>query len=98
MAKRKIRLGKRIVEILDFPQEIFGTETKMTIIGKDRALIENHKGIFEYTQTTLRIKTNDAVLNIQGKNIVIAELSEERLLLRGELYSYGYEINGKNVN
>ena len=45
--KRKIRLGKRIAEALDLPDEAVSGLPKLTLHGSEILLIENHKGIFE---------------------------------------------------
>ena len=44
--KRKIRLGKRIAEALDLPDEAVSGQPKLTLHGREILLVENHKGIF----------------------------------------------------
>ena len=41
--KRRIKLGRRFLSALDLPEEAAGTP-KVTLLGRDWALVENHKG------------------------------------------------------
>ncbi len=42
--KRRIKLGRRFLSALDLPEEAAGTP-KVTLLGRDWALVENHKGL-----------------------------------------------------
>ena len=57
MAKRKIKLRKRMAEVLDLPEDIVLDVPKLTLIGNETMLIANHSGIYEYSDDIIRLNT-----------------------------------------
>lgn len=55
MAKRKIKLRKRMAEVLDLPEDIVLDVPKLTLIGNETMLIEEHSGIYEYSDDIIRL-------------------------------------------
>lgn len=90
--KRKIRLGKRIAEALDLPDEAVSGQPKLTLHGREILLIENHKGIFECGECVVRLHTACGILRITGSALTLLELSAERLYVAGALCSVEYEL------
>ena len=64
MAKRKIKLRKRMAEVLDLPEDIVLDVPKLTLIGNETMLIENHSGIYEYSDDIIRLNTPIGLLSI----------------------------------
>ena len=50
-ARRMIRLGHRVGQIMDIPLEAIGDTVKICIIADSFASIENYKGVFECTES-----------------------------------------------
>ena len=46
-ARRMIRLGHRVGQLMDIPLEAIGDTVKICIIADSFASIENYKGVFE---------------------------------------------------
>lgn len=91
MAKRKIKLRKRMAEVLDLPEDIVLDVPKLTVIGNETMLIENHSGIYEYSDDIIRLNTPIGLLNIAGLDLVLKELSLERLYVTGIIYGINFE-------
>ena len=89
--KRRIRLGKRIVEAMDIPQEALLDVPKITLAGRGHMLIENHRGVFEYHNETVRLHTVEGLLRIAGNELVLKDLSENLLYISGEIRLVEYE-------
>ncbi len=89
--KRKIKLGRRVVEALDLPQETVSGRPKLTLQGRELILVENHKGIFECGESVVRLHTSCGILRVAGEGLTLLELSAERLYVTGLLCSVEYE-------
>jgi sporulation protein YqfC len=91
LAKRKIKLRKRMAEVLDLPEDIVLDVPKLTLIGNETMLIENHSGIYEYSDDIIRLNTPIGLLSIAGLDLVLKELSLERLYVTGIIYGVNFE-------
>mgnify|MGYP000321546181 CR=1 FL=1 len=89
--KRKIKLGRRVTEALDLPEETVSGLPKLTVQGRERMLVENHRGIFECGERVVRLHTACGILRITGEALTLLELSAERLYIAGTLCGVEYE-------
>ena len=55
------------------------------ILGDNRLLIENHKGILEYTREKIRIKCGFGSVSVCGSGLEIFRMSKEQLIIRGRI-------------
>lgn len=88
MKKKNI---SRINKILDFPEEISTNEPKITIMGFGKIMVENYKGILEYENFYIKLKTYCGVININGFNLNLTEMTDENLLITGKIESLDFE-------
>ena len=89
--KRKIKLGRRVVEALDLPQETVSGRPKLTLQGRELILVENHTGIFACGESVVQSHTTCWLLRVAGEGLTLLELSAERLYVTGLLCSVEYE-------
>lgn len=89
--KRNSRLSDKINKVLEVPREISGTDTKISIIGFDEMLIENYKGILEYEEFYIKVKTNIGNINISGFNLGLEEVTEDDISVKGKIESIDIE-------
>ncbi len=89
---RHNRHWQRIAGILEIPQDIVLDLPRMTMLGNKQLLIENHKGIIEYTPSLVRIKLNQGELIIIGENLMLANLQMEQILVEGIVGEIKYDI------
>ncbi|MDU4959806.1 MAG: sporulation protein YqfC [Sporomusaceae bacterium] len=76
---------QRLAGLLELPQDIVLDLPRMTMLGNVQMLIENHKGIIEYTSTLVRIRLKQGELVIQGAELVLGNLQAEQILVEGTL-------------
>ena len=72
-------------EILEIPREITSNEPKVTIMGFKQMLIENYKGILEYEDIFIRIKTHLGILNISGIDLNLNQMTGDDILVTGKI-------------
>ena len=80
-------------KIFDIPEEISSDIPKVTIIGFERMLVENYKFILEYQDFFIRIKMKSGIVNINGFELVMKEMTKDDLIITGNIESVDYEKN-----
>lgn len=92
MQQRKKGQLQKLAGILDIPEDIVMDLPRITMLGNKQILIENHKGIIEYTKTLVRIKINKGHLLINGQGLVLGNLQMEQILVEGTVEEVKYEV------
>ena len=54
-------------------------------------LIENYKGVLEYQEFYIRISTHIGIININGFNLGLNEMSSEDIMITGRIESIDFE-------
>lgn len=83
----------KLSQILDMPRELDKKQTKVTIISFDEILIENYKGIMEYEEFYVKINTEIGIININGFNLNLQQMTNEDVLVKGVINSIDLERN-----
>lgn len=91
MKNRKKNNVRKINNILEFPEEISSYEPKITLMGFGKVMVENYKGILEYENFFIRLNTYVGVININGFNLSLNEMTDENLLITGKIESIDLE-------
>ena len=85
------RKARKLDEILEIPVELSTDNPKITIVGFERVLIENYRGILEYQEYFVRLNTYIGIININGFNLQLEEMTTDDLLVTGKLDSIDFE-------
>lgn len=80
-------------KLFDIPEEITSEIPKVTILGFNKMLIENYKCILEYQDFFIRIKMSTGLININGFNLTMNEMTKDDLIITGLIESIDYEKN-----
>ena len=88
--KRK-NIMNRLDKVLEMPKEITSNEPKITILGFNQTLIENYKGILEYQEFFIRLNTYIGIININGFNLNLSEMTTDDILITGKIESVDFE-------
>lgn len=89
--RNKKKVTSKVNRILEIPQEVYSNIPKVTIIGFEKILIENYKGILEYQDFYIRISTYIGILNINGYELNLQEMTGDDLLVTGKVESIDFE-------
>lgn len=89
--KNKNRFSNKINKALELPREISETDIKISIIGFDEMLIENYKGILEYEEFYIKIKTVIGNINISGFKLELEQVTEDDICVKGKIESIDIE-------
>lgn len=85
------REASRLDNILDIPKELSTNIPKVTILGFEQVLIENHKGILEYQDYFIRLNTYIGIININGFNLKLEEMTTDDIIVTGKIDSIDFE-------
>lgn len=76
---------------LEIPPDIVLDLPRLTMLGNKQLLVENHKGIIEYTPALVRVKLSQGELTVSGDGLSIGNLQLEHILVEGTIRSLEYE-------
>lgn len=83
-ARRKKRCQTLLVNFFGLPGEVLLDLPRLVMLGNNRMVVENHRGLLEYTEETVRIKTADSgEIRITGKGLNLLYMAKEELGLAG---------------
>lgn len=92
MGKTKLKSVKEnMVETLELPKDLMYGASIVTITGRWEVLIENYKGILEYTEEYIKIQTKNAKLTVYGKRLNIEYYTNEDMKVVGFIKSIEFE-------
>ena len=83
-------MGK-LEKIFDIPEEITSDIPKITVLGFNKMLIENYKCILEYQDFFIRIKMSIGLIDINGFNMKMEEMTKDDLIITGNIESIDFE-------
>lgn len=78
-------------KLFDIPEELSTDIPKVTIVGFNRMLIENYKTVLEYQDFFLRIKMSSGIININGFELLMNEMTKDDLIITGYIESVEFE-------
>jgi sporulation protein YqfC len=83
-------LWKRTLRLLDLPEDMDARVPRITVVGRDKMLVENVSGVRRCTETEVLLLTGCGVLSVAGEGLLVKELGESRALIVGRLMRWAY--------
>ncbi len=83
-------LWKRTLRLLDLPEDMDPRVPRITVVGRDKMLVENVSGVRRCTETEVLLLTGCGVLSVAGEGLLVKELGESRALIVGRLMRWAY--------
>ncbi len=82
---------RKFDKALELPQEVCSNIPKITMIGFDEMVIENFKGILEYEEFFVRINTHIGIVNINGYQLNLENMTNDDIKVTGKIESVDIE-------
>ena len=97
---KKKKNYRKIDKLLEMPKEVCSDLPKIVITGFDEMIIENFKGILEYEEFFVRIHTHIGIININGFNLNLENMTNDDLKVTGKIESMEFErtVDWKDLN
>jgi len=81
----RLLLGK-VTKKMGVPDEVSVGTSKIMLTGNYRLILENHKGLIEYSTETVRIKTLDGTVRIEGSELLLDVMDSSTVAISGNVY------------
>ena len=86
-----VKWKEGLVESLELPKDLMYGAVLVSITGQQEILIENYRGILEYTKNHISLQTKTCRLVIRGKDLNINYYTNEEMKITGRIESVFYE-------
>lgn len=78
---------KQVVTALELAPDLDGGETKISITGSGEAVIENYKGILQYTDSEILLQSLRGKVLLRGRNLEIVWYTSLEMKITGSIFS-----------
>lgn len=82
-----MRKGQRILDAIstaaELPTEAAPGIALVELAGYRRVLIENHRGVVQYTCSQIRIKVSFGEISVQGSGLSLVRMTKAQLVIVG---------------
>ncbi len=89
--QKRNRVKSNIVESLELPKDLMYGAVIVTVTGRTEALIENYRGIIEYTCEKIRLQTKGCQVEIRGKRLLIQYYTNDEMKVTGFIHEIIYD-------
>ena len=72
-----------IVESLELPRDIFYGAVIVTAMGRGEVLVENYRGIIEYTREKIRLQAKGCQVTVRGERLAVEYYTHEEMKITG---------------
>ena len=80
----KKRYKRLLANFFGLPGEVLLDLPRLVMLGNSRLVVENHRGLLEYTEETVRIKTaQGGEIRVTGQGLNLLYMVKEELGLAG---------------
>lgn len=86
MMSRSEKMMERFIRAVDMPDEPIPGSPLVEIMGCQRVLIENHRGICHYEDNLVRIHVKFGVISVHGQHLVLTRMTKEQLVVSGNIH------------
>lgn len=70
-------------DAFELPKEITLNLPKISMIGNIQMIIENHRGIIEYTPERIRVNSSIGIIKIDGKDMNLRNIASDDIIISG---------------
>lgn len=89
--KPRLNLKEKVTEVLELPKEIVLNIPRFTMLGNSDLVIENFKGVIEYSDSRIRVNSGIGIVKITGSSLIIREITSEDIMVSGDITSVEFQ-------
>ena len=80
-------LPEETAEKFDLPADVVAGMPKLTITGKARVVVENHKGLLEYGEERIEVNGGRVRIRVNGTGLELRAMDRDDLVITGQILS-----------
>lgn len=81
----------KLADVSQIPKDVLLGMPVITLTGQLELNLENYRGILEYTEFLIRIKTKIGQIKIKGKKLQVAYYTNDEMKVTGKIESIEYQ-------
>ena len=82
---------KSLAESLKLPKDLIFQDAVITLTGDTEILVENYRGILEYSQCHILVQANRSRIRIQGEHLESLYYTNDEMKICGKFSAVSYE-------
>ncbi|BAF59069.1 hypothetical protein PTH_0888 [Pelotomaculum thermopropionicum SI] len=86
--KKKVK--RQFSDFLEIPGDVVLDMPRITLVGNIQLLVENHRGIIEYTPEGVRISVGEGELAVTGENLALRNIIPDELCIEGVIRTLSF--------
>ena len=83
--EERLSLVEKVSEVFDVPGEVIAGLPRITITGYGKLIVENHRGILEYSYEKISVNGGKAVIEVVGQGLELRAMNDRELLITGRI-------------
>jgi len=73
------------------PEGVLSDMPRIEFFGASRCDIDNFKGLLDFSESEVRVNTSGGIVHLAGRNLEIAVVTDESVVITGKIASLGFE-------
>ena len=89
--KKEYTAREQIADSLKLPLDIVAGAAIVTVTGRTQVMVENYKGILEYTEDCITLQSRTCRIFVCGSHLTVAYYTGEDMKIEGNITQIRYE-------
>lgn len=89
---RSRRLRQKLANLLELPSDVILDLPRVVLVGNLQAVVENHRGLVEYSPGRVRVGLETGQLVLTGEGLVIGSVGTEEMIVLGRITGLEYRV------
>lgn len=81
------RAAHPVLEGLELPEDASGRAARIIVLGGERALVENCRGVEALGERRIRLRLGEGALVIEGEGLSLTDVRADAACVRGRLHT-----------
>lgn len=86
---------EKVAEFCELPKDFVMNMPRIIMLGTSEVMVENYKGLIEYTDDLVRLRANKRQIVITGSDLIINNLQSDTIFIGGNIIKVEYCSNNK---
>nr|MBO2494202.1 sporulation protein YqfC [Clostridia bacterium] len=71
--------------MFELPKDIMLNLPRISMIGNNQMLVENHRGVIEYTPEKIRLNSTIGVIRVEGEDMDLKNIAADDVMITGQI-------------
>lgn len=76
---------EKLINFFELPSDVLLDLPRLVMSGNEKLVIENHRGLLEYTNEIVRVDTTHGEICITGEDLNLVSIEQEEIWLEGRI-------------